>query len=400
MIALNKERVVGTVILPASKSISNRVLILAALSGNWMSVENLSDSDDTRVLFDALTGATSLINVGQAGTAMRFLTAYFALGEGCKELTGSERMKQRPIGILVDALRELGARVEYAEKEGFPPVRVYGSSLQGGKTLCLDASVSSQYLSALMMIAPRVKGGVTICLKGKVVSADYIFMTAEMMRRFGVEVQIEKDRVVIPEQGYTPVVFRVEEDWSAASYFYEMLAVVGKGEIELPGLQVNSVQGDARQCSLWEQLGVRTVEDERGVRLSTTGKVCDFFEADFTRMPDVVLSFVVACCLKNIPFHVKGLETLSIKESDRVMALSEELSKLGYVLSVPVHGELCWNRERNTLIALEIDTYQDHRMAMAFAAVGLVFPGLVIRDAQVVAKSFPGFWEQWERLTL
>ena len=399
VIAWEKEQVEGVAVLPASKSISNRALVLSALSGSPRP-ENLSDSDDTRVLQEALSGTSDLVHVGHAGTAMRFLTAYFALKGGVRELTGSERMKQRPLHVLVDALRELGAKIAYLGEEGFPPLWISPSLLQGGKTLTLDASVSSQYVSALMMIAPLLPGGLAIDLRGKIVSGSYIRMTADMMRHFGANVNLENERIIIAEGKYKPTDLRVESDWTAASYFYEMLAMVGRGQLFIPDLKPDSLQGDARQYILWEHLGIQTEWRDGGVRLLASGQSVDFFEADFTEMPDLALTFIVTCCLKNIPFHIQGVETLHVKECDRVAASVRELRKLGYELDVPEHGELCWNRERNTLISLEIDTYQDHRMAMAFAPAGLKLSGLVIRNAGVVSKSFPTFWEQFNNLVI
>lgn len=399
VIAWEKEKVEGVAVLPASKSISNRALVLSVLSGSPIP-ENLSDSDDTRVLQEALSGTSDLVHVGHAGTAMRFLTAYFALKGGVRELTGSERMKQRPLHVLVDALRKLGAKIAYLGEEGFPPLWISPSSLQGGKELTLDASVSSQYVSALMMIAPLLPGGLTISLRGKIVSGSYIRMTAAMMRQFGAVIDLESERITIPEGEYKPTGSRIEADWTAASYFYEMLVLVGQGRIFIPDLKSDSLQGDARQYILWERLGIQTEWCDNGVYLHASGQVVDFFEADFTEMPDLALTFIVACCLKNISFHIRGLETLHIKECDRVSASVCELRKLGYELNVPEHGELCWNGERNTFVSLEIDTYQDHRMAMAFAPAGLKLSGLVIRNAGVVSKSFPTFWEQFNNLVI
>ena len=309
-------------------------------------------------------------------------------------------MKQRPVQVLVDALRELGASIAYMGEEGFPPLWITSVPLQGGCSLVLDASVSSQYVSALMMIAPLLPGGLTLDLEERIVSAAYIRMTASMMRLFGVDVRLEGGKIVVPEEGYSPVNLRVESDWTAASYFYEVLSIVGQGEIFISDLKKDSLQGDALQYRLWERLGVRTEWRESDVLLRASGENTGLFEADFTEMPDLALTFIVACCLKDIPFHIRGLETLHIKECDRVAASIHELRKLGYELKIPVHGELCWNQERNTLISLEIDTYQDHRMAMAFAPAGLKFPGLVIRNAGVVSKSFPTFWEQLGNLLI
>ena len=399
VIAWNKTKIEGVAVLPASKSISNRALVLCALVGCSVP-ENLADSDDTRVLREALSTSDRLVNVGHAGTAMRFLTAYFALKGGVRELTGSERMKQRPVQVLVDALRELGASIAYMGKEGFPPLWITSAPLQGGRTLALDASVSSQYVSALMMIAPLLPGGLTLDLEERIVSAAYIRMTVSMMRLFGVAVCLEGEKIIVHEKEYIPVNLRVESDWTSASYFYEMLSIVGQGEIFISDLKKDSLQGDVQQYRLWEQLGVQTEWRESGILLRVVGGSTGLFEADFTEMPDLALTFIVTCCLKDIPFHIRGLETLYVKECDRVAASICELRKLGYELKVPVHGELCWNRERNTLISLEIDTYHDHRMAMAFAPAGLKLAGLVIRNAGVVSKSFPTFWEQLGKLLI
>ena len=399
VIAWTQKKIEGTVILPASKSESNRALVLSAWAGGGMP-ENLSDSDDTRVLAEALKQAGGLVDVGHAGTSMRFLAAYFALREGVWELTGSERMKQRPIKVLVEALWELGAKIEYLGKEGFPPLWIGNSVLKGERTISLDAAVSSQYISALMMIAPLLKGGLVIDLKGKVISADYIRMTAEMMRCFGVNTRFEGKRVLIPEGVYAPVSFRVSADWSAASFFYELLAITEEGEIFLPGLYIDSLQGDARQVDLWRQLGVTTEKVVGGVRLSANSDRVARFEADLSGMPDVALPVIVACCLSDTPFHLTGLDTLYIKECDRVMAVTREAGKLGYGLQIPARGELCWDRVRNACTTLEIDTYQDHRMAMAFAPAGVRYCGLIVRDADVVSKSFPGFWEQYDHLVM
>ena len=365
VIAWTQKKIEGTVILPASKSESNRALVLSALAGGGMP-ENLSDSDDTRVLAEALKQAGGLVDVGHAGTSMRFLAAYFALREGVWELTGSERMKQRPIKVLVEALWELGAKIEYLGKEGFPPLWIGNSVLKGERTISLDAAVSSQYISALMMIAPLLKGGLVIDLKGKVISADYIRMTAEMMRCFGVNTRFEGKRVLIPEGVYAPVSFRVSADWSAASFFYVLLVITEEGEIFLSGLSIDWLQGDARQVDLWRQLGVTTEKVVGGVRLSANSDRVARFEADLSGMPDVALPVIVACCLSDTPFHLTGLDTLYIKECDRVMAV----------------------------------TYQDHRMAMAFAPAGVRYCGLIVRDTDVVSKSFPGFWEQYDHLVM
>ncbi|MDE5611581.1 MAG: 3-phosphoshikimate 1-carboxyvinyltransferase [Odoribacter sp.] len=396
----DSKRINGQVNLPASKSISNRALLIHALANGEWSIENLSDCDDTNTLFRALHSDSHCFDVGQAGTAMRFLTAFLARTSGEWEITGSERMKQRPIGILVEALKHLGAKIEYLEKDGFPPLRISGSLLMGG-TLEMPASVSSQYISALMMIAPYMEKGLTLQLTGKIVSGSYIDMTLRIMRHFGAEVTREGASVRVAPIPYKPVPFRVEADWSAASYFYELLAIADHGEIRLSGLQSDSVQGDARQIEVWERLGITTrFAGNEAILTKSRQPQISYLEYDFVEMPDLVQSFAVACCLNDIPFRFSGVETLRIKETDRITALTTELTKLGYLLETDEDNQLLWEGAKNPPNTHpEIHTYHDHRMAMAFAPATLKYPDLVIRNKEVVTKSFPGYWEELNRLT-
>ena len=386
--------------LPASKSLSNRALILNALAKNPYPIENLSDSDDTVVMINALNSTKNFINVGAAGTAMRFLTAYFALKEGEWTLTGSERMKQRPIKLLVDALNSIGGKIEYLEKEGFPPLKIYGNDLSGG-IVHLNGGISSQYISALMMIAPYMKQGLEIVLEGKIISKPYIEMTKNLMKEFGAKVKFENNRIIIPQQVYQPIHYEVESDWTAASYWYEALSIAGKGEIFLEGLNENSYQGDSKVAQLFEMLGVSTQYLSEGILLTPTGKYIRKFEYDFTDQPDLAQTFAVTCCLLNIPFHFQGLESLKIKETNRIAALINELEKLDYILQEPKEGELIWSGEKKSILSKEqpisISTYEDHRMAMAFAPVSFIMP-ITIENAEVVSKSYPHFWEDFEKI--
>lgn len=383
--------------LPASKSISNRALILNALSYSPADIENLSDCDDTRVLVKVLDSTVSTFDIGAAGTAMRFLTAFLAKTVGEWVLTGSERMKQRPIKLLVEALNSLGARIEYVEKEGFPPLRIFGSALMGGE-INLNGGVSSQYISALMMIAPYMQNGLKIILEGNVISIPYIRMTMGMMKEYGVEVKFENNTIEIEPQIYVPVQYKVESDWSAASYWYEILSVAGKGSIFLKGLNHNSSQGDSKVADLFVQLGVTTQYQPEGVLLTPTADNVAEFSYDFVDQPDLAQTFAVTCCLKNIPFHFKGVQSLKIKETNRVAALIAELEKLGYVLHEPHEGELAWSGERcNPAPEISIATYDDHRMAMAFAPVALHTP-ITIEHPSVVSKSYPRFWDDLEKI--
>jgi 3-phosphoshikimate 1-carboxyvinyltransferase len=384
--------------LPASKSISNRALILNALAYSPYDIQNLSDCDDTRVTVKALDSNDTTFDIGAAGTAMRFLTAFLSKTVGEWTITGSERMKNRPIRLLVDALTSLGARIEYIEKEGFPPLRIFGSALMGGE-ISLNGGVSSQYISALMMIAPYMQNGLKIKLDGNVISVPYIQMTMNMMKEFGVEVLFENNEIDIKPQIYKPIQYKVESDWSAASYWYEILSIAGKGQIFLSGLNQNSYQGDSKVAVLFEQLGVKTEYIPEGVLLTSTKNYTTGFEYDFVNQPDLAQTFAVTCCLKGIQFVFSGLQSLKIKETDRIAALMNELKKMGFVLIEPAEGQLAWlgmKCEKATKISIE--TYEDHRMAMAFAPAALVMP-IEIEHPEVVSKSYPDFWKDFEKIS-
>ncbi|MEI6751714.1 MAG: 3-phosphoshikimate 1-carboxyvinyltransferase [Paludibacter sp.] len=385
--------------LPSSKSISNRALILNALAYSPYEIQNLSDCDDTQVTVKALDSNDTTFNIGAAGTAMRFLTAFLAKTVGEWVITGSERMKNRPIKLLVEALTSLGARIEYVEKEGFPPLRIFGSAMMGGE-ISLNGGVSSQYISALMMIAPYMQNGLKIRLEGNVISVPYIRMTMSMMKQYGVEVEFKNNVIDIKPSIYIPIQYKVESDWSAASYWYEILSISGKGQIFLYGLNENSSQGDSKVAELFEQLGVKTDYKQDGVLLTSTDNYTDKFEYDFVDQPDLAQTFAVTCCLKNIPFHFTGVQSLKIKETNRIAALINELVKLGYVLFEPSEGELSWSGECcKPEKEISIATYEDHRMAMAFAPAALITQ-ISIEEPKVVSKSYPDFWKDFEKLTL
>ena len=385
--------------LPASKSISNRALILNALAYSSFDIQNLSDCDDTRVTVEALDSNNTTFDIGAAGTAMRFLTAFLSKTVGEWVITGSERMKKRPIKLLVDALNSLGARVEYVENEGFPPLWIFGSALMGGE-ISLDGGVSSQYISALMMIGPYMQNGLKIKLEGNIISLPYIQMTMSMMKEFGVKVAFENNEIEIEPQTYKPIQYKVESDWSAASYWYEILSIAGKGQIFLEGLNQNSYQGDSKVAELFEKLGVKTEYQVEGVLLTSTGNYTSNFEYDFVNQPDLTQTFAVTCCLKGIPFVFSGLQSLKIKETDRIAALINELKKPGFVLIEPAEGQLAWYGEKcEKAPEISISTYEDHRMAMAFAPVALEMP-IIIEHPEVVSKSYPNFWNDLDQLTV
>jgi 3-phosphoshikimate 1-carboxyvinyltransferase len=384
----------ASVQLPASKSISNRALILNALSYSPYDIQNLSDCDDTEVMVRALNSNSCDFDIKAAGTAMRFLTAFLSKVIGEWTITGTERMKNRPIKLLVDALNSLGARIEYIEKEGYPPLRIFGSALQGGE-ISLAGGVSSQYISALLMIAPLMENGLTLNLEGNIISRPYINLTLQLMEQFGVKATWSGQMIRILPQEYKPVHFTVESDWSAASYWYAMMALSKTAEIELLGLFKNSLQGDAAGAKLFAQLGVGTTFTDRGVQLKHNGNVAKKLIYNFVNEPDLAQTFVVVCVLLNIPFRFTGLQSLKIKETDRIEALKTELRKLGYLLTDSNDSILEWNGERcEPEVDPVIATYEDHRMAMAFAPAALILPqGIRIADPGVVTKSYPTFWD-------
>lgn len=389
-------RIEGEIDLPASKSISNRVLLLNALCATPGRLSNLAQCDDTDAVLSALAQPdASEVNIGAAGTAMRFLTAYFATREGREVvIDGTERMRQRPIGVLVDALRQLGADIEYVEAEGYPPLKITGTRLHGG-ALTVSGSVSSQYITAILLIAPVI-GGITLTIEGEIISRPYIDMTLALMARYGVKAEWRENVIHVPAGEYTALDFTVEADWSAASYWWAMQAIVPQSRITLKGLEPQSLQGDSRIAELMSQMGVTGNWCGRYLDLRSNGGVgccCSTF-ADLSGTPDIAQTLVVMLCLMGRPFRITGLRTLRIKETDRLEALRTELRKLGYVVKVEGDDAISWHFETSAAEASpHICTYHDHRMAMAFAPAAIRFPGLIIDDAQVVSKSYPLFWE-------
>ncbi|PKQ61052.1 3-phosphoshikimate 1-carboxyvinyltransferase [Labilibaculum filiforme] len=393
-ISKNNNLLEGRIILPASKSISNRVQIINAISNNFEPVKNLSDCDDSRAMQRILNSNTNSFDVGHAGTTMRFLTAYLSKIVGEWTLTGSHRMKERPIGVLVDALNSIGAQITYLEKEGYPPLKIFGSNLTG-EEVELKGNTSSQYITALLLIAPTLEKGLRIKLSGKIVSRSYIEMTLNIMEEFGIKSEFKGQEIFVPNQTYQRIPYAVEGDWSGASYWFAFMALADEGKLYLDGLKRHSFQGDSGLIPVFEMLGVKAQFSKRGMFIEKMESKCTKLKFDFNQMPDLAQTFAVCACLKNIPFHFTGLETLKIKETDRIFALITELGKLGYVLNEPADGELAWNGAKKTEEEnIVIETYHDHRMAMAFAPIALVRPNIVIDSPDVVKKSYPNFWEQ------
>ena len=394
-------RASGSIALPTSKSISNRALLIAALCGDEPHVSRPALCDDTAVMVDALSRHDEeLINVGAAGTAMRFLTAYFATREGVNvTLDGTERMRQRPIGVLVDALRSLGACIDYLGLEGFPPLRIHGTVMHGGDVE-MAGGVSSQFISAVMMVLPAIGGG-TIRLMGDIVSLPYILMTAAVMRDMGTEVDIV-DNLITVGNGYTGQDYMVEADWSAAAPWYALTALLPDSSLSLEGLAADSIQGDARLVDLGRKLGIDTRFDALGATLDSShfiGCCCSCF-ADMASTPDLVPSWTVLLCLLERSFRMTGVRTLRLKESDRIEALREELLKLGYVLKIEGEDAISWYGERVAVGQNPpvINSHDDHRMAMAFVPAAVCFPGLIIDGAEAVSKSYPSYWQHLEQV--
>lgn len=382
----------GEILLPASKSINNRLLIIRALTDKEFVISNLSESDDCKVMLNALQSKDDLIDIGHAGTSMRFLTAFYAATAQSKTITGSERMKNRPIRELVVGLNKLGADITYVEKEGYPPVKMSGKELTGDE-LHIDGGISSQFITALLLVAPSLAHGLIIHISGKLISSSYVLLTLQLMKSFGVDAIWEDRTITIVPQLYRGHDCTVEADWSGASYWYEIAALAEKAEIIIHGLSQNSFQGDSALAILFEKLGIRSEFLNNAVRLTKTSTIISFFEFDFINNPDLVQTFVVVLCLKNIPFRITGADTLRIKETDRIAALQTEMAKFGFTIQEPATGVLTWDGKRNEPNnSIFIDTYKDHRMALAFAPAAMHFKNLVINDAMVVTKSYPNYW--------
>lgn len=382
----------GEVNLALSKSLCNRAVVLAALYPE-LRISELSESDDTRLLSQALHKQRGIVDVGAAGTAMRFATAYFAVIPGCEvTLQGSARMHQRPIGILVDALRALGAEITYIENEGFPPLHIKGKTLDGGM-LKVPASTSSQYISALLLVAPALKNGLRVQLHGEVVSAPYISMTLGLMNQLGFNARFSGNEItVLPAEHVPEMTYVPEPDWSAAAYWYGFVALAHEGEVLLRGLTEDSLQGDARLMRIFEELGVKTTFTPEGALLQKRSvQLPAKLVINLNDTPDLAQPIAVTCAALGIGVDLRGLQTLRIKETDRLKALQTELSKVGVQVEIS-ENRLAFPATKTCPPIRNFETYEDHRMAMSIALLATRFP-ITINNPEVVAKSYPGFWE-------
>ncbi len=387
--------------LAASKSECNRALIIDALTGFKSNLSNISEARDSQTMLKLLNSNDEIADVIDAGTTMRFLTAFFTVSNQNKIMTGTPRMCERPIGILVDALQILGANITYLKEDGYPPIKIEGFQYSGNNKLALKGNVSSQYISALLLVAPSLPNGIEINLIGEVGSRPYIEMTLKQMAVFGAKYTASWDTntIVVQPGNYTPTAYAIESDWSGASYWYSIVALAADAEVELIGLKKDSLQGDSAIVEIMNSLGVATEFTSKGVKL-TKINAQDSFRYDFTDCPDLAQTVAVCCAMKNIPLTLTGIESLKIKETDRVFALQEELKKLGAeLIEIKSNEEYLVKtiaQKRDTISAIE--TYDDHRMAMAFAPVGMCFP-IEILEPGVVVKSYPSFWNDMAKIT-
>jgi 3-phosphoshikimate 1-carboxyvinyltransferase len=403
-ISKSNRQIRGEITLDGSKSISNRVLIIRALCSERFNINNLSTSKDTQTLLQLLEHTEgNIYDAGPAGTTFRFLTAYLAMKEGTQIMTGSERMKQRPIGNLVEALRKLGANIEYLEKEGYPPLKIDSpNKIAVNHQLSIPANVSSQFITALLLIAPSLPNGLELTLEGNIVSRSYIEMTLAQMAYFGIIATWEGNTIRVEAQPYQAQETTVEADWSAASYYYALAAFADDDlDLQLNGLYANSTQGDSALIEMMPSFGIQTIFNETGIHLSKKGEIQPFFEWDFIRCPDIAQTLAVICAGLGVQGLFTGLETLRIKETDRILALQNELGKMQVWLSkLPArfskkHPEKEYYMTEGKAVFAEVltfPTYEDHRMAMAFAPLAL-FSSINIEEPNVVVKSYPQFWE-------
>ena len=385
----------GTIALPGSKSESNRALIINALSGNKSKLLNLSASRDTTILIEALSSDTTEINIHDAGTAMRFITAYFAATKQNKIISGSDRMHERPIGILVDALKSLGANIEYLSNSGFPPLKINGSISEFKQNkIKISANISSQFISALLLIAPVLPAGLEIELEDKISSTPYILMTLDIMQHFGISSNFDGNIIRIKKQDYIPSEITIEPDWSNAAYWYSMAALSNDPAIFLKGLKCKSLQGDSIIKEMFLPFGITTEFSDAGAFITKSDDVISNFPEliDFSDNPDLAQTLIVLCAAKGIKCKFTGLESLKIKETDRIKALQTELLKFDISLIEENNGVFSNKGFFNLNASPTIETYNDHRMAMAFAPLSLLCKNITIKDPQCVKKSYPSFW--------
>ena len=394
----DEKKCVGEIKITGSKSETNRLLILKELFKK-ISLSNISNSDDSNVMRKALNSDESIIDIGHAGTAMRFLTSFYAISDGREiVLTGSERMRERPIKILVDALNELGANIKYTGNKGYPPLKIKGKNISGGEII-LPSNISSQYLTSLLLIGPRLKNGLKIKLSGQITSYPYVKLTLEFLKRIGVDLEIKRDSIFV--KNITDIKeknIKIESDWSSASYFFSAVALSRSSNLKLSFFSTDSLQGDSILVKLYKKLGVVSKIKNGNLILSKNSKFQkpNFINLNLNDTPDLAQTIAVTCLGLKINCQLNGLHTLKIKETDRLVALKNEISKFGASVKI-TNDSLHLIAKKNLKHDVEIDTYNDHRMAMAFAPLALK-NNIKIKNEKVVTKSYPAFWEDLQSI--
>ena len=386
----------GRIQITGSKSESNRMLLLQALYPQ-ITLDNLSNSDDTVAMKSGLESDKNMVDIGHAGTSMRFLSAYYSTLENQEKiLTGSSRMQERPIGVLVDALRQLGADISYLKNEGYPPLLIKGKRLTASEVL-LSANISSQYITALMLIAPSLPDGLRLYLEGKITSIPYIEMTLSLLHKIGVDAIFSGQHIqVFPKKDITQITHAVESDWSSASYYFSMVALAKEADVSLSTYKKDSLQGDRVLMDVYQQFGVKSSIENNTLALKKQTMGSTHVQLDLSDAPDIAQTIAVTCYGLGLSCSLTGLHTLKIKETDRLVALQNELSKLGATIEITDKSLHLHKRTNPIRPNVMIETYHDHRMAMAFAPLGLLVP-IRIQDADVVTKSYPGFWKDLEQ---
>lgn len=394
----DEKKCVGEIKITGSKSETNRLLILKELFKK-ISLSNISNSDDSNVMQKALNSDDSIIDIGHAGTAMRFLTSFYAISDGREiVLTGSDRMKERPIKILVDALNELGANINYTGHKGYPPLKIKGKNITGGEII-LPSNISSQYLTSLLLIGPRLKNGLKIKLSGQITSYPYVKLTLEFLKRIGVDLEVNRDFIFV--KNITDIKeknIKIESDWSSASYFFSAVALSRSSNLKLSFFSTDSLQGDSILVKLYKKLGVVSKIKNGNLLLSKIPKFQkpNFINLNLNDTPDLAQTIAVTCLGLKINCQLNGLHTLKIKETDRLVALKNEISKFGASVKI-TNDSLHLIAKKNLKHDVEIDTYNDHRMAMAFAPLALK-NNIKIKNEKVVTKSYPAFWEDLQSI--
>jgi len=388
----------GEIKLEGSKSITNRVLMIKAMCSEDFDVKNYSNSEDSRTLLELINSQDAkVLHAKDGGTTIRFMLAYLAVHEGETILTGSEQLIERPIGPLVDALVSMGAEIQYLGKRNYPPLLIHGKMLKGSR-VDVESDMSSQFVSALLLIAPILRNGLILRIKGEMVSKPYIEMTLQIMKHFDIRYDWSQNMISIPRQNYTAHNFNVESDWSSASYFYEMAAFADEVDLKLTGLNRVSTQGDSMIARIMEQFGVATTFTDNAVRLTKHNVKPRTFEYDFRSCPDIAPTMLATCAGLHVPARLTGIEHLKIKESDRIGSMQKELSKLGAAFQ---RNENVWTLNPAPASAAQSNVFQthnDHRMAMCFASLAMTGQEVIIEEPDVVRKSYPRFWEDLKKV--